>query len=720
MPDVIRAVCPHDCPDTCSMLVTVEDGRATRIAGDPDHPITQGFLCTKVSKYLERTYHADRLLYPQIRTGAKGDGKFRRASWDEALSLIAGKLNAIIRSDDGPQAILPYSYGGTLGTLQGEAMAARFFNAIGASQLDRTICAAAGGAALNVTYGTRLGTDTERVGDAKLILLWGTNTLTSNPHLWPFIRKAKANGATTICIDPLKTRTADACDEHIAIRPGTDAALALAIMHVLFRDGLYDRGYLEQMTVGWEKLRDRVLAEYSPERVAAICRLDVQTIEHLAHRYGTVRPAFIRLNYGLQRHAGGGNAVRAISLLPAVTGSWNDAAGGCQLSTSATFGFNTAKIQRHDLVPPGTRTINMSRLGEALNEIDDQPVRAMIVYNSNPAAVAPERDRVLAGLRRDDLFTVVLEHFQTDTADYADVLLPATTQLEHEDIHKAYGHLYLMYNRPAIAPLGESLPNAEIFRRLVAAMGLEHPAVRATDEEILREVLATATPVVSELPVAGGRWPEKAEGIRQLATGNSPPPTHLISLEELRERGSIRIDVPAPHLPWAAGASAPTPSGRIEIDSSAMVKLGLDPVPSYVPPYESEERDPELARRYPLALISPPAHAFLNSSFVNIASLRRSAGKPTLEIHADDAGRRGIAEGQRVRIHNDRGAFTAEAVITDRVRPGVVSAPSVWWGKLTDDHTNANQTTSQAVTDLGGGATFYDNLVEVSSDGGTT
>jgi anaerobic selenocysteine-containing dehydrogenase len=668
------------------MLVTVENGRATRIAGDPDHPITQGFLCTKVSKYLERTYHPDRLLYPQIRTGAKGDGKFRRASWDEALSLIAEKLNAIIRSGDGPQAILPYSYGGTLGTLQGEAMASRFFNTIGASLLDRTICAAAGAEGLNVTYGTRLGTDTERVGDAKLIILWGTNTLTSNPHLWPFIRKAKANGATTICIDPLKTRTAAACDEHIAIRPGTDAALALAIMHVLFRDGLYDRDYLEQMTLGWEKLRDRTLADYAPERVASICRLDVETIEHLAHRYGTTRPAFIRLNYGLQRHGGGGNAVRAISLLPAVTGSWNDPAGGAQLSTSATFGFTTAKIQRNDLIRPGTRTINMSRLGEALNEIDDPPVRALVVYNSNPAAVAPERDRVLAGLRRDDLFTVVLEHFQTDTADHADVLLPATTQLEHEDIHKAYGHLYLMYNRAAIAPLGESLPNAEIFRRLAAAMGVDEPALRATDEEILRETLSTATSAVSN-----------------------------ITLEELRERGSIRIDVPAPHVPWAAGTRVPTPSGKIEIDSSAVAKLGLDPLPSYVPPHESEERDPELAKRYPLALISPPAHAFLNSSFVNVASLRRSAGKPTLEIHADDAAPRGIVAGERVRIHNDRGAFTAEAVITDRVRPGVVSAPSVWWGKLTDDHTNANQTTSQAVTDLGGGATFYDNLVEVET-----
>jgi anaerobic selenocysteine-containing dehydrogenase len=666
------------------MLVTVDDaGKATKIAGDPDHPFTNGFLCTKVSRYLERTYHEGRLLYPQIRTGAKGEGKFRRASWHEALSLIADKLNAIRK--DNPQSILPYSYAGTMGLVQGEGMASRFFHAIGASLLDRTICSSAGSEALNVTYGTRMGTDPETIGEAKLILLWGTNTLTANPHLWPFIRKAKANGATTICIDPLRTRTAAACDEHIPIRPGTDAALALAIMHVLFRDDLVDRQYLDQMTLGWEELRDRALSDYSPEQVAAICRLDAATIESLARRYGTTRPTFIRLNYGLQRHGGGAAAVRAISLLPTVTGAWNDVGGGCQLSSSGTFALRSAKFEHAELIPPGTRTINMSRLGEALLDVDDPPVRAMIVYNSNPGAVAPDRERVLAGLRREDLFTVVLEHFQTDTADYADVLLPATTQLEHEDLHRAYGHLYVMYNRAAIAPLGESLPNAEIFRRLAAKMGLDHPALRASDEEIMREVLATSGDALNK-----------------------------VTLDELRERAWIRLDVPTPHLPWKLGAPVPTPSGRIEIRSSAMEALGVDPLPSYIPPHESEERSPELAKRYPLALISPPAHSFLNSSFVNVASLRRAAGKPMLEIHADDAAPRGITSGQRVRIYNDRGAFTAEALITDRVRPGVVSAPSVWWPKLTEDRTNANHTTSQAVTDLGGGATFYDNLVEVT------
>jgi len=685
MPEVVKAVCPHDCPDTCLMLVTVEDGRAVRIAGDPEHPMTQGFLCTKVSKYLERTYHPDRLAYPQIRVGAKGEGRFRRATWNEATSLIAERLNAIIASADGPQAILPYSYAGTMGMVQGEGMASRFFRRIGASFLDRTICSSAGAEAFALTYGARMGTDPEAVPEAKLILLWGTNTLTSNPHLWPFIRRAKANGARVICIDPIRTRTAAASDEHIPIRPGTDAALALGMMHVLFRDGLEDRQYLDEMTLGWQKLRDRVLADYAPERVANICRLPVETIERLGTLYGTTRPTFIRLNYGLQRHAGGGSAVRAISLLPAITGAWNDAGGGCQLSSSGTFAMNTAAMERTDLGNHSARTINMTRFGEALTEINDPPVKAVIVYNSNPGSIAPDRENVLRGLRRDDLFTVVLEHFQTDTADYADVLLPATTQLEHDDLHKAYGHLYVTYNRRSIAPLGEVLPNSEIFRRIAAAMNLDHPELRESDEELMRAALT---------------------GTGEVMNG--------VTFEALREHGSVRLNVPSPHLPFRRGTKVPTPSGRIEIESQQIADLGLDPLPTYIAPRESEERAPELARRFPLALLSPPAHEFLNSSFVNVASLRRSAGKPTLEIHADDAHARAIENGSRVKIFNDRGTFTADAVVTDRVRPGVVSAQSVWWGKLTSDGANANQTTSQELTDIGRGATFYDNLVEVA------
>ncbi|MEA2338741.1 MAG: hypothetical protein QOE82_2748, partial [Thermoanaerobaculia bacterium] len=556
---------------------------------------------------------------------------------------------------------------------------------IGASFLDRTICSSAGAEAFALTYGTRMGTDPEAVPEAKLILLWGTNTLTSNPHLWPFIRRARANGAPVICVDPIRTRTAAASDEHIAIRPGTDAALALGMMHVLFRDGLEDRQYLDEMTIGWQKLRDRVLADYAPERVAAICRLPVETIERLGTLYGTTRPTFIRLNYGLQRHAGGGSAVRAISLLPAIIGAWNDAGGGCQLSASGTFGMNTAALERTDLGNHSARTINMTRLGKALTEIDEPPVKALIVYNSNPGSIAPDRENVLRGLRREDLFTVVLEHFQTDTADYADVLLPATTQLEHDDLHKAYGHIYATYNKRSIEPIGEALPNSEIFRRIAAAMGLDHPELRESDDDLMRAALT---------------------GTGEVMKG--------VTLEALREHGSVRLNVPTRHLPFRLGTRVPTPSGRIEIESQQIAALGLDPLPMYIAPYDSEERAPELARRFPLALISPPAHQFLNSSFVNVASLRRSAGKPTLEIHASDATARSITDGARVKIFNDRGAFTADAVVTDRVRPGVVSAPSVWWGRLTSDGANANQTTSQALTDIGRGATFYDNLVEVA------
>ncbi len=666
------------------MLVTVENGRALKVTGDPDHSFTRGFLCTKVARYTERTYHEDRLLFPQIRTGPKGSGQFRRASWDEAIGLIAQRFNEIRHSQDGPQAILPYSYAGTMGLIQGSSMDRRFFHTIGASLLGRTICASAGSEALNYTYGTRMGTDPESVDQSKLIILWGTNTLTANPHLWPFIVKAKAAGAKTICIDPRRTRTADSCDEHIPIRPGTDAALALAIMHVIFRDGLEDRDYLESMTLGWEALRRRVLDDYAPGKVAGICRIPTETIERLAHDYATTRPSFIRLNYGLQRHAGGGSAVRAISILPAVTGAWNDAGGGCQLSSSGTYKMNTTALERPDLIPPGTRTVNMSALGDALLDLHDPPIRALVVYNSNPASVAPDRGRVLRGMAREDLFTVVLEHFQTDTADWADVLLPATTQLEHADLHKSYGHLYAMYSHRAIDPLGEALPNSEIFRRLADAMGLEGDFLKDSDETMMRQALDSDA--------------EEMKGV---------------TFERLRDSGPQRMNLPTTHLPFPTGTKLATPSGRIEIDCARLEEIGLDRLPLYVPPFESEERDPELISRYPLSLISAPGHTFLNSTFVNVKSLRRVAGSPTLEINAVDAGLRGIAHGMTVRTINNRGSFLAQAIISDRVQPGVVAAPSIWWGRLTDDGANANDTTSQKLTDIGEGATFYDNQVEV-------
>jgi anaerobic selenocysteine-containing dehydrogenase len=563
----------------------------------------------------------------------------------------------------------------------------RFFHALGASKLDRTICSMAGTYGMRMTVGANIGADAEGIPQSDLVLLWGTNTLTSNPHMWPFVLRARENGATIIAIDPIKTRTAAQCDEWLGIRPGTDAALALGMMHVVFERGLEDRDFLARYTLGERELRDRV-REYAPERVAQITGLSQEQVVSLGERYGRSKATFIRVNYGLQRHAGGGMAVRTIACLPAVTGHWRRAGGGVQLSTSANFVFDKKTIERPDLSPP-VRTINMIRLGEALTRRDagvgGPPVRAMVVYNSNPAAVAPDRNAVLKGMAREDLFTVVLEHFQTDTADYADIVLPATTQLEHWDIHLAYGHHYLTLNQPSIEPVGEAKPNSEIFRLLAERMGMSDPCFRDDDVTIIRQAIASSSP--------------KFEGI---------------TFEDLRERGWARLNVPTPYLPFAGGEFL-TPSGKCEFYSERMKEMGLDPVPSYTPPYESPEREPALVERFPLTLISSPAHQFLNSTFVNIGALRRAAREPECVLHPSDAERRGIGPGMRVVIHNDRGAFTAVARVETSIREGVVWAPSIWWGKFAPDGANANQTTSQRETDMGHGPVFYDNQVEVGA-----
>ncbi|HEX2718587.1 MAG TPA: molybdopterin oxidoreductase family protein [Gemmatimonadaceae bacterium] len=681
---VVRGACPHDCPDTCAWIVTVEDGRAVRVQGDPDHPFTQGFLCAKVNRYVERTYHRDRLLRPLRRVGAKGEGKFAPVSWDEALDEISARLKAII-AEDGAEAILPYSYAGTMGMLQGSSMDRRFFHALGASRLLRTICSTAGATAMQMTLGANIGADTEGIPESDLILLWGTNTLTSNPHLWPFVLRARERGARVICIDPIRTRTAAQCDEWIPIRPGSDAALALGIMHVVFAEGLEDRDYLERHTIGADELRERAAA-WTPERTAIATGIDAKRILELGRQYGRATAAFIRVNYGLQRHAGGGMAVRTIAALPAIVGHWRRPGGGVQLSTSANFQFDKRALERPD-IGPAARSINMIRLGDALTLPDagvgGPPVKALVVYNSNPAVVAPDRGAVRRGLAREDLFTVVLEHFQTDTADWADFVLPATTQLEHWDVHLAYGHHYVSLNRPAIAPLGDALPNTEIFRRLAARMGLADPCFGDDDPAMIRQSLAGAGP-----KLAG------------------------TTLEELMVTGWKRLNVPAPYLPFAEGGFV-TPSGKCELRSERLEAMGIDPLPTYTPPQESAATSPELAARYPLTLISSPAHQFLNSTFVNVDSLRRAAREPECLLHPDDASPRGIASGDRVRVRNDRGEFEATARVAPEIRPGVAWAPSLWWGKYATDGRTVNETTSQRETDMGRGPVFYDNLVEV-------
>jgi anaerobic selenocysteine-containing dehydrogenase len=676
--EVVRAACPHDCPDTCGMLVTVEDGVATKIQGDPSMPFTEGTLCTKVAYYLERTYSPDRLRHPLKRVGKKGKGEFRRISWDEALDEIAARLKALAAHN--PETILPCSYAGTMGMVQYSSMDRRFFHKLGASILDRTLCSTAGKFGLKATLGGSVGMDPERFDQARLILLWGANPIVSNLHLWSRVQEAKRRGAKIVAIDPYRSLSAEKCTQHIALVPGTDGALALALMHVLVAEGMLDRDYIAKHTLGFEELKKRVL-EYSPERAAQICGLTANEIVQLARDYGTMKPAAIRLNYGMQRHAGGGIAARTIACLPALIGAWRDPAGGIVLTTADFYGFDHAALERPDLLAGRRpRVINQSKLGDALT-CAQPPVKAMIVYNNNPVAVCPDSDKVIAGFAREDLFTVVMDHFQTDTADYADIVLPATTQLEHWDVHKSYGHLYVLANTPAIAPVGESLPNSEVFRRLAARMGFDEPCFRDSDEDICRSALAS-----------------------------SKPRMNGVSWDALKQQGWQKLDVPQRFAPFAEGGF-PTPSGKCEFYSATLEKQGIDPLPFYNPP--AELSNSELTGVYPLAFLSPPARHFLNSSFANLARFREFEREPHLDMHPRDAEERGIRDGDKVRVFNARGGYTLKARVNGKPRRGVVVAPSVWWKKYSADGGNANNVTAQRTTDLGGGATFYDCRVQV-------
>ncbi len=690
----IHAACPHDCPDTCAIRVTVTDGVAVKVQGDTDHAPTNGVLCHKVSRYTERTYHPDRVLYPLRRVGpkpAQGEApRFERVGWDEALRDIAARLRVI--AERNPQAIAPYSYAGTMGLLQGEGMAARFFHRLGASLLDRTICSSAGGDALALTYGAKVGMHVAHYAESRLILIWGSNPITSNLHFWTHAQNAKRNGAKLVCIDPRRTDTADKCHQHIALRPGTDGALALGLMHELIVHDCLDHDYIarhvEQGEGGWPALRERAL-QWPPERVAEVCGITADEVRGLASDYATLAPAAIRLNYGMQRVRGGGNAVRLIATLPSLIGAWRHRAGGLLLSSSGWFRHvrNDAVLQRPDLLAgpdgsrPRSRTLNMSTIGDDLlrqsGEVlpDGRPfgprIEALVVYNSNPVAVAPDSSKVAQGFRRDDLFTVVLEHFMTDTADLADYVLPATTQLEHLDVHTSYGHTDVLINEPAIAPMGEAKPNTQIFRELAAHMGYTDACFADDDEALARSAL-----------------------------------TDVVSFDELRARGWVTV--PLPDAPFTNGGF-PTPDGRMRISST---EHGLA---DFVPNVECAVSAPALAQRFPLAMISPPARNFLNSSFVNVASLRDIEGEPLVEIHPDDAGTRQLVDGQTVRVFNDRGSHLCRAAVSDRARPGVVNGLGIWWRKFGRDGTNVNELTHQGLTDIGRGASFYDCLVQIEA-----
>ena len=684
LPRQVRGACPHDCPDTCALLTTVENGVATRVQGNPAHAQTGGVLCNKVSRYTERTYHPERLLQPLRRTGPKGSGQFEPVGWDEALGDIAARLQAIAARD--PEAIAPYSYAGTMGQVQGEAMAGRFFNRLGASRLERTICAAAGGEGLAQTLGAKVGMRVEFFAESRLILIWGSNSVGSNLHFWRHAQQAKKNGARLVCIDPRRSETADKCHAHIALRPGTDAALALALMHELVVNDWLDHDYIARHTLGWLEpdggLRARALA-WSPARAAEVCGVPAEQIRALARDWGRCfvekQPAAIRLNYGMQRVRGGGNATRAIACLPALTGAWRHRAGGLLMSSSGAFPLDRAALQRPDLLAGRSpRTLNMITIGDDLLRPSSPgfgpKIEALVVYNSNPVAVAPDSSKVVQGFLRGDLFTVVLEHFQTDTADHADYILPATTQLEHWDVHASYGHTDALLNRPAIAPLGQARPNAQIFRDLAARMGFDEPCFREGDEALCRA-----------------------------AYGDK------VDFQQLLDHGFAAL--PLPEAPFADGGF-PTPSGKCEFFSARLAAQGLDGLPEHLPNHEPAGASDE----FPLAMISPPARNFLNSTFVNVKTLRAMEGEPLLEMHPEDAQARGIASGSVARVFNRRGEYRVKVEVSSRARPGVVNGLGIWWRKLGLGGTNVNELTSQRLTDLGHGPVFYDCLVQVRPD----
>jgi anaerobic selenocysteine-containing dehydrogenase len=663
-PTVVRGACPHDCPDTCAWEVTVRDGVAEKLVGVKEHTFTRGGLCAKVSHFVERTYSPDRLLHPLIRSGPKGEGTFRRASWDEALALVAERLKAIV-AEHGGEAVLPYSFAGTQGVVQGASIDRRFFARLGASRLERTICGQAAAAGQLEAAGTLVGLRPQDVEHSRLILLWGTNTIVTNLHQWPVIQRARKAGAKVVVIDPLRTRTAAAADWHVRPRPGTDAALALGLMHVIVAEGLHDADYVERHTEGFEELR-RELDAWPPERGSQVTGVPAREIVALAREYATTRPAAIRRLIGIEHHHEGARMVRTIACLPALTGAWRDRGGGI-LGPTAWAAWSP--LDQDALAGPqrDTRRVSMIRLAHALNDLEPR-VHALVVYNSNPATTAPDNTRVMRGLAREDLFTVVLEHFLTDTARYADVVLPATTQLEHVDLVPSWGHTYITYNHAAIAPVGESLPNTEIFRRLARAMGFEDPAFDATDEELARAA------------VEGARWPLRD-----------------VDFERLREVGWAEAQLPDDFRPFANGGFG-TASGRFRLWSS-------DLPPGFEPPVGDDE---------PLALMTAKsAHHFLNSTYANLPRHLAGEGEPLLDLHPDDAAAREIDDGDLVRVRNARGDVVARARIGDVVGPGVVALPSGWWASRSPGGASANALTSEELTDRGGGAIIHSARVEV-------
>ncbi|HVB65856.1 MAG TPA: molybdopterin oxidoreductase family protein [Nitrolancea sp.] len=679
---LVHGACPHDCPDTCAMITDVRDGRAVAISGDPNHPITQGWLCAKVRPYLDRVYHPDRLLHPLRRVGVKGSGEWERISWEEAIDEITSRWAELI-NDYGAASILPYSFSGTLGIVQNAIISTRLWNRMGASGLERSICGAAAETAVSMTYGSRWAPDTRDVAHSKLVIIWGHNPASTAPHFMPFVRQAQKNGTYVIVIDPRRTITARSADEHIRPRPATDGALALGMINVIFSEQLHDEPWLERNTIGWRELRVRA-ADYPVEQVAAITGLDAETIVSLARRFASSKPAILKFSDGIQRHGNGGQTVRALAALPAVAGHVGKLGGGLMYSTSGYSAWDDEAFGHAAECPPVPRVINMNRIGAALTgEADDPPVMSLYVFNANPVASSPNAPLTIQGLLREDLFTVVHDLFMTDTARYADIVLPATSQLEQTDFHRAYGHRFLQFNEQAIAPLGEAKSNWDVMRLLAAGMGYHEPWLQQTSEEVIAEILGSSAKTNSHL-----------KGI---------------TLERLQAEGTVPLNFDEHgDVPFADGYF-PTESGKLELKCDAMAAVGLDTLPHYEPPTEFRDYHPGEDGR--LILISGAAHHFVSSSLANVPKLQAKEGYPSVEINPLDAEQRGIVDGEDVILSNARGWCRLRAIVTEDTPSGVAIAPKGQWVQNSPDNRNVNWTTSDAIADLAGQSTFHSNLV---------
>jgi anaerobic selenocysteine-containing dehydrogenase len=702
----ILGACPHDCPDTCSMLVKVKDGKVKAVQGNPSHPFTQGRLCAKTNHYQERVYHAERLLYPMRRTGAKGSGQFERITWDEALNEIAACWRKTI-AEAGPRAILPYSYLGTQGLVNGLTVGDPFFNKLGATVSERTFCDSGASTAYIMTVGPTPGMDPESFQHSKLIILWACNMLSTNAHMWPFVEKAQRNGAKLIVIDPVRTRGAQQADQHIRIKPGTDTALALAMMNVIVNEDLIDHDYVAQYTTGFDELKAHV-QQYTPEFAAEVTGVDAEVIRTLAREYASTQPAAIRIGVGIERSAGGGQLVRAVTSLPALVGAWRKPGGGILQLPLWAFPINWDGLHRADFIPEGTPVVNQWHLGRALtHDLGlETPIRDLFIYNSNPLVVAPDQARLIEGLSREDLFTVVSEHFMTDTARYADILLPATTQVEQADLMFSWGHFYLMLNQPAVPPIGEAVTNSELFRRLARAMDFEDPFFYRDDEELMQ---------------ASMLWDH--------------PAMQGITMEGLRATGYARLNLPSAdtYAPHAQGGF-PTPSGKVELKASMaaggnfvlpVFRQGyngfqdggpVDALPTFHVRHESATKDSALAARFPLSMMSPKSHAFLNSNYGNMRRQVAHQGEQYVMINPVDASARGIQQDAIVTVQNGRGTFKAQARVTDEAMAGVVVTPLGYWVDRSIAGATPAALNPTAFADLGRAPTFSDNLVEVTLD----